>query len=96
MRIPNWLWPRVQKTPQLLEWEQNLTPQRRQHFDSLGEDLVGRELDHYMQEAQKFAALAWLSERAQKREVREARLFRLVLLSVILSAIGVYVGLVKP
>ena len=92
MCVPTWLWPSARKTAQQLEWEENLTPERRQHFESVGEDLVKRDVDRYMQDSKKFAALAWLGEKRQKQEVREGRLFRLVLLSVILSAIGVYLA----
>ncbi len=92
MGIPNWLWPSVRKTPQQREWEEHLTPEFRQYFDSVGEDFVKRDLDAYQQPGKNAAAKAWLLEKRQKREVRDARLFRLVVLSVIFSAIGVYIG----
>ena len=89
MCLPNRLWPSRRKTPQQLDWEKNLTPELRQHFESVGEDLVQKDLYQYALESKKFAALAWLGEKRETREVREARLFRLVLATLIVSMIGV-------
>ncbi len=72
------------------EWKQHLTPELRDHFERIGEELVQFDVAHhnYKEPAKHFAAIYWLGEKRIGRDNRESRMFWLVVVSVIVSAFG--------
>jgi hypothetical protein len=65
-----------------------LTPELRAHFESVGEDLVHEDLRIYQDPDKKFAAIAWLHERAQERRETEARRFRWVMVVTVIGTVA--------
>ena len=57
-----------------------LTPEYREWFDALDEDLVRHDVSNhnYKKPEKHYAAIAWLDERREKKEKQEATRFRIV------------------
>lgn len=80
------------------EWSNRLTPELREHFESIGRELVEHDVANhrYMAPEKKFAALAWLAEQRQEDEqkntARHWLLFTVGAVTFIAALLGAFVA----
>ncbi len=79
------------------EWKGHLTAELRQHFEDVGEESVQFDASNhnYKSQEKQFAALYWLGEKRNVRELREKRIFWIVVASLLLTALSVVVAVVN-
>ena len=76
------------------EWSENLTPELRAHFESVGRELVEFDVGNkkYSTRGKHFAALAWLAEQRQEDGQKETVRFRLILTVAVLTLLVALLG----
>lgn len=79
------------------EWKAHLTPEWRQQFEDVGEESVQFDVSHHNHKSQErqYAAIYWLWEKSNARELREKRIFWIVVATLLLTVIGLVIAVVK-
>ncbi len=77
------------------EWSKHLTPDLREHFESVGRELVKHNVANHLYVApdKHLAALAWLAEQRQENEQKDTArhwlLFTVGVLTLLVALLGV-------
>lgn len=79
------------------EWKELLTPEWRQQFEDDGEESVQFDVSNHNHKSQErqHAALYWLVEKRNARELREKCIFGIVVVTLVLTAIGLVIAVVQ-
>ena len=78
------------------EWDKNLTPELRRHFEDAGQPVVEHDVLHraYSKSGKHFAALAWLAEQRDKKDRQDTIRFWLIFCTALATLIATIIGMV--